>query len=114
MLQSKIKIDQASLLLKLLADKTRLTMLKLIEQEACCVCEFVEIFQVSQPSVSQHLRKLKDLGLVEEERKGQWIFYSINKNNEYYPFIASVLDQLPNQNYKLKELEEKGTRISCC
>lgn len=114
MLQSKINIDQASLLLKLLADKTRLTMLKLIEQEACCVCEFVEIFQVSQPSVSQHLRKLKDLGLVEEERKGQWIFYSINKNNEYYPFIASVLDQLPNQNYKLKELEEKGTRISCC
>ena len=104
MLQSKINIDQASLLLKLLADKTRLTMLKLIEQEACCVCEFVEIFQVSQPSVSQHLRKLKDLGLVEEERKGQWIFYSINKNNEYYPFIASVLDQLPNQNYKLKEL----------
>ncbi len=114
MLQSKINIEQASLLLKLLADKTRLTMLKLIEQEACCVCEFVEIFQVSQPSVSQHLRKLKDLGLVEEERKGQWIFYSINKNNAYYPFIASVLDQLPNQNYKLKELEEKGTRISCC
>lgn len=113
MLKSNINIDQASLILKLLADKTRLTMLKLIEHDACCVCEFVEIFQVSQPSISQHLRKLKDLGLVEEERKGQWVFYSINKNNEYYSFIASILMQLPSQNYKLRELEEKGTRIAC-
>lgn len=114
MLQTNIDMDQASIILKLLGDKTRLTMIKLMENEACCVCEFVEIFQVSQPSISQHLRKLKDLGLVEEERKRQWIFYSLNKNSEYYSFITPLLNQLPNQNYKLKELEEKGTRISCC
>ena len=114
MLKTTIEIEKASLILKLLGDKTRLTMLKLIEKQACCVCEFVEIFQTSQPAISQHLRKLKDLGLVQEERKGQWIFYSVNKNNEYYSFIKPTLDQLPNQDYKLEELEEKGTRISCC
>lgn len=114
MLQTPIEIDEAAIILKLLGDKTRLMMMKLIDNQACCVCEFVEIFQVSQPSVSQHLRKLKDLGLVEEERRGQWIFYSINKSNKYYPFIKPILDQLPNQDYKLKELEEKGTRITCC
>lgn len=114
MLQTVIEMDKAAVILKLLADKTRLTMLKLIDNQACCVCEFVEIFQVSQPSISQHLRKLKDLELVEEERKGQWTFYSINKKNTYYPFIKPILDQLPNQDYKLKELEENGTRISCC
>lgn len=114
MIQTNIKMDKASLILKLLGDQTRLTMMKLIQDQPCCVCEFVEIFQASQPSISQHLRKLKDLGLVKEERKGQWIFYSVDKTNEYYPFIKPILDQLPSQDNKLKELEEKGTRISCC
>jgi len=114
MLQTTIKMDEAAVLLKLLGDKTRLTMLTLMDNQACCVCEFVEIFQTSQPSISQHLRKLKDLGLVVEERKGQWVFYSINKENDYYSFIKPILDQLPNQDVKFKELEEKGIRISCC
>lgn len=114
MIQTSIGIENAANILKLLGDKTRLTMMKLMDDHACCVCEFVEIFQMSQPAISQHLRKLKDLGLVEEERKGQWIFYSVNKDNEYYSFIKDILDQLPSQNDKIKELEEKGTRISCC
>ncbi len=114
MLKTKLNLDQSSLILKLMGDKTRLTMMKLIEDEACCVCEFVEIFQVSQPSISQHLRKLKDLGLVSEKRSGQWIFYSLNEHNEYYTFIKTILNQVPNQNYKLKELEEKGIRMVCC
>ncbi|WP_249869587.1 ArsR/SmtB family transcription factor [Oceanobacillus saliphilus] len=114
MLKTSIQTEKAAVILKLLGDKTRLTMMKLMDSHACCVCEFVEIFQFSQPSISQHLRKLKDLGLVKEERKGQWIFYSVNKNNEYYSFIKPILDQLPSQDYKINELEEKGTRIICC
>jgi|SRR5699024_11076260 len=114
MLQTTIELEKAAVILKLLGDQTRLTMMKLMDHHACCVCEFVEIFQVSQPAISQHVRKLKDLGLVEEERRGQWIYYSIDKSSEYYLFIQPILDQLPDQNSKLKELEAKGTRISCC
>src|SRR5699024_4065719 len=113
MLQTSITIDKATIILKLLGDRTRLTMMKLVDHHTCCVCEFVEIFQVSQPSISQHVRKLKDLGLITEERKGQWVFYSINKENDYYSFIKSILDQVPNQDYILKELEDNGTRVSC-
>ncbi|MBM7571915.1 ArsR/SmtB family transcription factor [Aquibacillus albus] len=109
-----IEMEKAAMILKLLGDRTRLTMIKLLENNDCCVCEFVEIFQVSQPSISQHLRKLRDVGLVKEERRGQWIFYSLNKNNEHYSFVVQLLQQLPDQDYKLKELEEKGTRITCC
>ena len=114
MIQTTIELEDAAVILKLLGDKTRLTIMKLIDHHACCVCEFVEIFQMSQPAISQHLRKLKDLGLVVEERKGQWIFYSINKRNLYYPFIQQILEQLPTQEDKLRELEEKGNRIICC
>lgn len=114
MIQTGISIEKAAALLKLLGDKTRLTMVKLLEHNDCCVCEFVEIFQASQPSISQHLRKLRDAGVVKEERRGQWIFYSINQENECYPFIEQVLNQVPNQDMKLKELEENGNRITCC
>ncbi len=114
MLKMELEMEKAAMILKLLGDKTRLTMMKLLENHDCCVCEFVEIFQASQPSISQHLRKLRDVGIVKEERKGQWIFYSINKNSEYFSFVQQVLTQLPDQEEKLKELEAKGTRITCC
>ncbi|MFC2949847.1 ArsR/SmtB family transcription factor [Virgibacillus sediminis] len=109
-----IELGRAAMLLKLLGDKTRLTMVKILDGHDCCVCEFVEIFKVSQPSISQHLRKLRDVGLVKEDRRGQWIFYSINKNHEYYPFVQQLLDQLPDQAHRLEELEASGSRITCC
>lgn len=54
---------------KLLGDKSRLTILALLREKELCVCDIVEILQMSQPSISQHLRKLKDAGLVSETRK---------------------------------------------
>lgn len=106
-------LQQASQLLKLLGDRTRLTMMKLLSTHDCCVCEFVAIFNMSQPAISQHLRKMRDSGLVKEERRGQWIFYSINREHEDYHLIQSILDQLPNQDQLIVELEQQGLRISC-
>ena len=85
-------IEKAAQILKLLGDKTRLSMMKLLQYNECCVCEFVEIFKMSQPAISQHLRKLRDIELVKEERRGQWIFFSINEDHEDYPFIQSILE----------------------
>jgi ArsR family transcriptional regulator len=113
MLETSIGIEKAATILKLLGDKTRLTMVKMLESNDYCVCEFVAIFHMSQPAISQHLRKLKDAGVVKETRRGQWIIYSLNKNSDYYPLIENVLQNLPNQNHKIKELEEQGLRISC-
>ena len=113
MKKSTIEIDKAANILKLLGDKTRLMMVAILENHDCCVCEFVAIFKMSQPAISQHIRKLKDAGLVGETRKGQWIIYSLNKDSEYYPIVQDLLDHLPSQEYKLKELEEQGLRISC-
>lgn len=110
----EIEIERAANILKLLGDKTRLTMIKILDYHDCCVCEFVEIFKTSQPAISQHVRKLKDAGLVREARRGQWIFYSLIKEGEFYPMIQNILLHIPNQDFKLKELEEQGLRISCC
>lgn len=110
---SQLEIEKASIILKLLGDKTRLTMVKILNSHDCCVCEFVGIFKASQPAISQHLRKLKDVGVVRETRRGQWIIYSLNKESEYYPLVQTILQHLPNQDFRLKELEEQGLRISC-
>ena len=106
-------IQRASQLLKLLGDPTRLTMMKLLKSHECCVCEFVEIFKMSQPAISQHLRKLRDIGLVKEERRGQWVFFSINESHEDYPFITSILEHLPDQNESITALEAQGLRVCC-
>jgi ArsR family transcriptional regulator len=110
---STLDIQKVSQILKLLGDKTRLTMMKMLETNDCCVCEFTAIFKTSQPAISQHLRKLRDAGLVKENRKGQWIFYSTNKENEYYPIIKGLLNYLPAQDNLLIELEAQGLRITC-
>jgi ArsR family transcriptional regulator len=113
MLETTIEIEKAATILKLLGDKTRLTMVKMLDSNDCCVCEFVAIFKASQPAISQHLRKLKDAGIVKETRRGQWIIYSLNKNSVYYPLVQNLLQHLPNQDYRIKELEDQGLRISC-
>ena len=47
--------------------------------EGICVCEFEEVFSMGQSKVSYHVKKLKDAGLVQEERRGRWAFYSLDR-----------------------------------
>jgi ArsR family transcriptional regulator len=93
--------------LKLLGDKTRLTILALLKERALCVCDIVELLETSQPNVSQHLRKLKDSGLVAETRKGQWIYYSLNVENK--PYIQAVLSCIPSLKEKIDRMKN-----DCC
>jgi len=48
-------------------------------EEGICVCEFEEVFSMGQSKVSYHVKKLKDAGVVHEERRGKWTFYSLDK-----------------------------------
>ncbi len=47
--------------------------------EGICVCEFEDVFGMGQSKVSYHVRKLKDAGLVREEKRGRWSFYSLDR-----------------------------------
>jgi ArsR family transcriptional regulator len=48
-------------------------------EEGICVCEFEEHFGMGQSKVSYHMKKLKDARLVQEERRGKWAFYSLDR-----------------------------------
>lgn len=104
-------IQEASEKLKLLGDKTRLTILTLLKEREWCVCEFVDILDMSQPGVSQHLRKLKDQGLVKENKRGQWVYYSLNVEDT--PYIKSVLEFMPDSAAILKSLNKENISSVC-
>nr|WP_028399680.1 metalloregulator ArsR/SmtB family transcription factor [Ectobacillus panaciterrae] len=111
--KNMMDVERVSQALKLLGDKTRLTMVGILKHRECCVCEFLEVFDMSQPSVSQHLRKLKDAGLVREERRGQWIYYSLNLQSDLYALIEDILEHVPDQNDKIQVILNCASNTCC-
>ncbi|MED4753557.1 metalloregulator ArsR/SmtB family transcription factor [Brevibacillus choshinensis] len=97
--------------LKALGDPTRLKIIALLNMRDCCVCELVPIFGISQPSISKHMSRLKNVGLVTEERRGQWVFYSLNRSQ--LEEIGFSLTRLPDFSSDFDELEKQGLLVTC-
>jgi len=74
-------VNQARLL-KALADPTRLRILSLLSRHEgeVCVFEIVESFTLEQPTISHHLRILRDAGLVDRRKKGLWAYYYVRRD----------------------------------
>ena len=85
-------MDQADFF-KCLSAPTRLDILKIIlERQNVCVCEITEILQLSQPKISRHLALLRNLLILLDERKGQWVYYRLNPDlPEWATSILNVL-----------------------
>lgn len=72
-------MQDAEQFFRALSDPTRLRCLLLLAaEERLCVCEFVHALALSQPRVSRHLGHLRDLGIVQDERRGQWVHYRLH------------------------------------
>ena len=71
--------EPAAALLKAVADPYRLTMLATLAAapEEVCVCDFTDALPLNQPTVSHHLRVLREAGLVTCERRGTWVYYRL-------------------------------------
>ena len=73
--------DELAALFKAVADPVRLRLLSLI---AChdggesCVCDLLDAFDMTAPSVSYHLKILREAGLISSERRGTWVYYRVN------------------------------------
>lgn len=72
-------MDNPEQFFRALSDATRLRCLLLLQSEGrLCVCELVHALGLSQPRISRHLGHLRDLGIVEDERRGQWMHYRLH------------------------------------
>ncbi len=101
-------------------EKTRLRMLKMLLDREMCVCEIAEVFGLSQPRASQHLRILYRAGAVHERRDGKWVFYSANRqtieafSRSWQDYLRTPLAEAPDfaaetaalQSERFKKLRE--------
>lgn len=111
-------MDQIEQLMKALADQNRLKIIAALSQKKLCVCELAELLGITQPSVSKHLKKLKEAQLIESEQDGFWTNYYLTKsffqNNK---FIKAFLDQLllEKEIKKLvREIKSLDRESICC
>lgn len=95
---------------KALGEPTRLKIVRMLAEQELCVCELEEVLQMSQPRISQHLKILKQVGLVSERREGQRRNCSFNRDfyekmmEEFEDFMQKPLEKVPGY-------EEECSRI---
>ena len=78
----EVERDQAlriAAVAKALGDPIRLQLVDVLRKHAgkVCVCELLPLFDIAQPTLSHHLKKLRDAGIVDSERRGLWAYYYV-------------------------------------
>ena len=75
--------ERMATLARAIADPVRLQLVDVLRKHAgeVCVCELVPLFDLSQPTVSHHLKVLRDAGIVGSERRGLWAVYYVNPDS---------------------------------
>jgi ArsR family transcriptional regulator len=85
--------EKYALILKALSDETRLKIISMLSEEELCACKILETFNITQPTLSYHMKMLVDTGLVNAVKDGYWVKYSINvkTKEEFLTFLSSLL-----------------------
>ena len=95
LMREPISADQAERLaplLKALADPVRLRLVSIVaasEGGEACVCDLNDAFDLSQPTISHHLKVLHDVGLLNRSKRGVWVYYAVRR--EVLADIATLL-----------------------
>jgi len=98
-----------ALISKALSDPNRLQIIQMITDQERCACKLLEHFNISQPTLSHHIRILSDCNLIQTRKDGKWSHYSMNMDTmEAYKNYVNTL-------YKaaLVSAEASGTGESC-
>jgi ArsR family transcriptional regulator len=104
-------MDKLTNAFKVLSDDTRLRILMLLYRQDLCVCQICGILDISQPSVSKNLAKLRDMNIVIDTRKEKFIEYSLVKKSQENIFLLNILSQLHDDIEKYPILSEDRQRI---
>lgn len=82
-----------ALICKALSDNNRLQIVQMLSDGEKCGCKLLEAFDITQPTLSHHMKILCECGLVNSRKEGKWHYYSINKTalKSLNDFIGSIL-----------------------
>ena len=91
---------------KCLSDPTRLDILKIVlAQGNVCVCEITEALNLSQPKISRHLALLRNLSILLDQRKGQWVYYRLHPDLPVW--VTAILKDVVDANQQWLQTEAK-------
>ena len=101
-----MKEMDVALCCKALSDSNRLEIVKMISDGEKCGCKLLEKFDITQPTLSHHMKILVESGLVNDRKEGKWHYYSVNKETmtEFCTFIRALC----------KGATENGQSERCC
>jgi ArsR family transcriptional regulator len=91
-----------ALIFKALSDETRLKIMTMLTRGKTCACKILEEFHFTQPTLSYHMKQLTDCGLVDADKEGKWVYYSINKKR------VGLIGGL------ITEISQVGNSAECC
>ena len=85
-------IEEANIF-NVFSDSNRLQILNMLSDEEMCACEILEKFNITQPTLSHHMKVLVDSGLVIARKDGNWMYYKLNysKINDIKKFINQII-----------------------
>lgn len=104
-------MDDFAKFLKLMGHPDRLRILALLRSGELAVSELVTVLELSQPRVTQYIRSLEDMGLLERLREGAWVFSRIRQRSDYAPLLEIILDALPPDDPMLSADRERLSAI---
>ncbi len=78
---------------KALGDRNRMRIMKMLEVKAMCVCEITAVLNLAPSTVSKHLSLLHDAGLIEDQKDGKWVNYSLPQKCRI-PWVSEMLKLL--------------------
>ncbi len=87
-------MQEAAKLFKILSETTRLRILALLQYGELCVCDLMAVLDMPQSTVSRHLARLKECGLVQDRRKTVWSYYRLtDPESELHRAVLQALQQ---------------------
>jgi ArsR family transcriptional regulator len=92
------QVESLSGILKIVSEESRLKLLCILRQGEHCVCEIMEHVNLSQSLISHHLRDLKEIGAVQDEKRGLYVYYSLTDKGKH---ITNLLFQISMKEKKV-------------
>lgn len=104
--------SEIAVICKALGDENRVQIIKMLSSGELCACKILDAFNITQPTLSHHMKTLTDCNLVNSRKEGKWTYYSINC--EKFSEFKKAVSEFTCKSDGVKKSDSKKTSGSCC
>jgi ArsR family transcriptional regulator, arsenate/arsenite/antimonite-responsive transcriptional repressor len=114
------KLKKIIKIIKALSDESRVRIVNLLKAKSgVCVCEITKIINLSQPTISSHLKKLEEAGIIIFRKDGLWVNYYLNdemdsESRELINLIIKIIEKDPDIKNDLMKVINTDRILICC